>query len=77
MNPTWTKNVLAAIANSAHDVLEHHALLVDAAKDNPTALAKVDLILTDKERAALEAIVERGKTAAKVISDRQEAVDIF
>ena len=77
MNPTWLKNKIAGMANSAEQVIAYHDRLVEATKDNPTAAAKVELLLTDEERSGLEAIIERCQRASQIINDRQEAVELW
>ena len=77
MNPTWVRNKIAGLANSAEQVIAYHDRLVEAFEDNPTAAAKVELLLTDKERQELGAIIARCKIAEQIISDRQEAIALW
>ena len=77
MNPTWVRSKIAGLANSAEQVIAYHDRLVEAFEDNPTATAKVDLLLTDEERQGLGAIIARCKIAEQIISDRQEAIALW
>ncbi len=77
MKPTWTKNVIKAIADGARQILGEHDRLTEAFADNGAALAKIELLVPESHRQGLEAIIERCETASDLIAARQEAVDMF